>query len=66
MKAFITPFEEPQRNVKIKIQVNFLSSALRRKGLITVKLIKDTHGEKAPSNETPCAYKKNKYGHLGF
>ena len=24
-KAFIKPFEAPQRNVKIKIEVNFLS-----------------------------------------
>ena len=31
LKAFIKPFEAPQRNVKIKIYVSFLSS--RREGL---------------------------------
>ena len=31
-KAFIKPFEVPQRSVEIKIQVNFLSSSWDRGG----------------------------------
>ena len=28
LKAFIKPFEAPQRSVKVKIQVSFLSSSI--------------------------------------
>ena len=38
-KAFIKPFEAPQRNVKIKIYVNFLSSPGIGTGRVNIRLI---------------------------
>ena len=44
LKAFVKPFEAPQRRVKIKIEVNFLSFSGIRMGkvnrLLTLKLLK--------------------------